>query len=242
MGVHCKSSNDACRAELSRLPLKSKILFSSIKFYDHIISSDNTLVQLVYIATKTRNSWVGKIKRVIQNLGYSFLAEGNIPLKPHLHSIKRRIQDHCLQEQNSNICNNSKLKFFQSVYCMGDRPPYVDLLKNVCDRSALCKIRISAHPLMIERGRHLKILSNERFCPVCKTNQIEDEQHFLLHCDGFASQREAFEHKIHNLLKPKKHSRANEKINFIINNSSALALKLSSSFISNCLIIRKTFI
>ena len=60
LGVHCKSSNDACRAELSRLPLKSKILFSSIKFYDHIISSDNTLVQLVYIATKTRNSWVGK--------------------------------------------------------------------------------------------------------------------------------------------------------------------------------------
>ena len=98
LGVHCKSSNDACRAELSRLPLKSKILFSSIKFYDHIISSDNTLVQLVYIATKTRNSWVGKIKRVIQNLGYSFLAEGNIPLKPHLHSIKRRIQDHCLHD------------------------------------------------------------------------------------------------------------------------------------------------
>jgi hypothetical protein len=40
---------------------------------------------------------------------------------------------------------------------MGQRPPYVDVLNNRCDRAAICKIRISAHPLMIERGRHLNI-------------------------------------------------------------------------------------
>jgi hypothetical protein len=33
---------------------------------------------------------------------------------------------------------------------MGQRPPYVDVLNNRCDRAAICKICISAHPLMIE--------------------------------------------------------------------------------------------
>jgi hypothetical protein len=45
---------------------------------------------------------------------------------------------------------------------MGQRPPYVDVLNNICDRAAICKIRISAHPLMIERGRHLNIPRTEK--------------------------------------------------------------------------------
>jgi hypothetical protein len=43
-GIHCKASNDGCRAELNRTPLKNKILFSIFNFMNHIISSKNTLV------------------------------------------------------------------------------------------------------------------------------------------------------------------------------------------------------
>ena len=32
---------------------------------------------------------------------------------------------------------------------------------------------------MIERGRHLNIPRTERYCLLCKSNQIEDEKHFL---------------------------------------------------------------
>ena len=31
---------------------------------------------------------------------------------------------------NVNICDSQKLKFFQNVYNMGQRPPYVDVLNN----------------------------------------------------------------------------------------------------------------
>ena len=86
--------------------------------------------------------------------------------------------DQCLQTQNANICDSQKLNFFQSFYNMGQRPPYVDVLNNRCDRAAICKIRISALPLMIERGRHLNIPRTERYCLLCKSNQIEDEKHF----------------------------------------------------------------
>ena len=87
-----------------------------------------------------------------------------------------------LKMQTYVILKNST---FSSVYNMGQRPPYVDVLNNRCDRAAICKIRISAHPLMIERRRHLNIPRTERYCLLCKSNQIEDEKHFLLHCKKF---------------------------------------------------------
>ena len=40
LGVHCKTSNDTCRAVLGRLPMKSKILHSCVKFLEHIIHLD----------------------------------------------------------------------------------------------------------------------------------------------------------------------------------------------------------
>jgi hypothetical protein len=56
---------------------------------------------------------------------------------------------------------NKKLILLLAFYNMGQRPPYVDVLNNRCDRAAICKIHISAHPLMIERGRHLNIPRTE---------------------------------------------------------------------------------
>jgi hypothetical protein len=35
---------------------------------------------------------------------------------------------------------------------------------------------------MIERGRHKNIPASERFCTVCKSGKIENEDHFLIHC------------------------------------------------------------
>jgi hypothetical protein len=121
-----------------------------------------------------------------------------------------------LHTQNANICDSQKLNFFQSVYNIGQRPPYVDVLNNICDRVALCKIRISAHPLMIERGRHVNIPRTERYCFVCKSSQIEDEKHFLLHCEQFNTQRNILNDKISNILENASYKNANNKIRFCL--------------------------
>lgn len=239
LGIHCKASNDGCRAELNRTPLKSKILFSIFNFMNHIISSKNTLVYDIYIKSRETNPWVKKVKNLLNGLGHSYIINNINSIKLNLNTIKQRIHDQCLQTQNANICDSQKLNFFQSVYNMGQRPPYVDVLNNRCDRAAICKIRISAHPLMIERGRHLNIPRTERYCLLCKSNQIEDEKHFLLHCKKFNTQRNIFNEKISNILENASYKNANNKISFLFNNKSYSILRLTSSFISNCLNIRK---
>ena len=61
LGVHCKASNVACRAELGRLPLWVKISFSCIKFWEHLLPSENTLVFKFFQATKNFNPWANKL-------------------------------------------------------------------------------------------------------------------------------------------------------------------------------------
>ena len=90
---------------------------------------------------------------------------------------------------------------------------------------------------MIERGRHLT--RTERYCLLCKSNQIEDEKHFLLHRKKFNTQRNIFNEKISNIHENASYKNANNKISFLFNNKSYSILRLTSYFISNCLNIRK---
>ena len=51
---------------------------------------------------------------------------------------------------------------------------------------------MSNHNLMIEKGRHLNIDRNNRYCKFCK-NKIEDEQHFLINCPLYITERKNLE-------------------------------------------------
>ena len=43
LDIHYKSTNAACRTESNILPLKAKIQCSALKFWEHILSSNNAL-------------------------------------------------------------------------------------------------------------------------------------------------------------------------------------------------------
>ena len=82
---------------------------------------------------------------------------------------------------------------------------YLDrVIKYEYDRVNLTRLRISAHRLEIELGRYRQTPQEERFCPWCKivlgTNAIEDESHFLQHCDLNATHRRTVYHKIKSTL------------------------------------------
>jgi hypothetical protein len=59
-------------------------------------------------------------------------------------------------------------------------------------RSILCKIRLSAHNLAIERGRHLGLHTSDRICTICKTGDVEDESNFLFKCEKIFQLQEKF--------------------------------------------------
>ena len=67
---------------------------------------------------------------------------------------------------------------------------YLTSVRNVEKRTAISKIRLSNHNLMIEKGRHLGLDINQRNCPFCTKDLLEDESHLLLTCKTFSHLRE----------------------------------------------------
>ena len=46
---------------------------------------------------------------------------------------------------------------------------------------------LGIHKLLIELGRYNQLRRDRRLCPICKCNEIEDEPHFLFHCEGYSA-------------------------------------------------------
>ena len=117
---------------------------------------------------------------------------------------------------------------------MGHRPSYVDNLIEIKQRAVISKIRTSSHSPMIEKGRHASIPASERLCKVCNSRKIEDEEHFLLHCNNYEPERQLFINKIITSNPGFGKFSPVTKIIFILNNKSPNILRMSSTFIMSC--------
>ena len=87
--------------------------------------------------------------------------------------------------------SEGKLRTFQKFkteYCMEN---YLLDLPNLDHLTAVARLRMSAHRLAIETGRHVKpkICKEERICKNCDLEEVEDESHFLLKCPLYCQQR-----------------------------------------------------
>ena len=51
------------------------------------------------------------------------------------------------------------------------------------------KLRGGTGELRIETGRWCGLRRNEQICKMCNEGEVEDVEHFLLHCNGLAEER-----------------------------------------------------
>ena len=107
-------------------------------------------------------------------------------------------------------------------------------------RRALCQLRISAHPLLIEKGRYTspKTPVEKRICQVCTVNEVEDEQHFVTMCTAYSSQRAKVYNDIDNKCPLFRKLSNNQKFIYMVTAEDDI-LYLSSRFIYDCFQVRK---
>ena len=71
---------------------------------------------------------------------------------------------------------------------------YLEQIKNLKHRRAVAKLQVRSgnHSLRIESGRHCvpKLPESLRICQYCRSNKIENENHFLFHCDRYNTIRQ----------------------------------------------------
>ena len=92
------------------------------------------------------------------------------------------------QTFTTEICNNKKLRTYRLLKTTYNDEIYVKI-RNIRNRMAITKLRISSHKLHIEKGRHNHIPLQQRTCHYCTLNEIEDERHFIVDCSLYEDER-----------------------------------------------------
>ena len=88
-----------------------------------------------------------------------------------------------------NLQNKPKLHLFRQIKSYYAVEKYVFDNINFSLRSCIAQLRFGTLPLTVETGRFTSIKRDDRVCPICDTNDVEDELHFLFTCPKFSDLR-----------------------------------------------------
>ena len=186
LGVQKQTTNIGVLLELGLVPMILLAQKKAVKNWFRIASGENcnALVIESYQGALSENlSWPENVENLISSIG---LRQSFIDMDPDIHSqVYQRLWDIFHQNALTDIKKvDSKLRTYSKFKTEPGFEKYLDDVRYVKERTALTKLRLSNHLLMIEKGRHLNIEKNLRFCPFCP-GIVEDEKHFLTRCPQY---------------------------------------------------------
>ena len=190
--VNNKASNIACRAELGRLPLIIPINQRIMKYIVYLNNKDSdSIVKQSFLMSKnlhsTNNSgFYSNFMNLIEHYHLPNFDPGSLD-NDRIRRYTTNMKDKYISFWRYSLEHSRKLEFYK-VFKEYSTSDYLQHLRNFNERRNLVKFKLSNHKLMIELGRYQSdhIPKENRFCPLCKSNQVENETHFLLDCSKYS--------------------------------------------------------
>ena len=118
-------------------------------------------------------------KRYLGSIGIGAKSDMENIYKTAFEKLKEKFNADSLAEINSE---ESKSRTYTKLKTESGLKSYIEYIGNIMDRTAITKIRLSNHEVMIENGRHQGLQLNQRPCPFCR-KVVENEQHFITSCE-----------------------------------------------------------
>ena len=202
--VRRRSCNAAVRGELGLYPLLCRVIFSVTTNWRRIVSCEsNSLIRRSYLEychalkdhpAHPKSNCTKNIKNMFEyfdhaeiwhNQGYK--RQTGVP-----NSFKSAVLAKYKTSWHTSVQNNASLRSYFSFKKNFALENYL-LFLPIVPRSKFSKLRISAHHLHVETGRHKKPVTpvHLRICSNCDTGAIEDEQHVLIDCPHYSVHRDS---------------------------------------------------
>ena len=212
LGVHNKSSIDAIYSETGRFPLYIDALKQMCKYYNKQKKADpnllinKALTESISLDSQGIKTWFS----TFSHLSHKY----NIPMNEEINvsRLTNLLQTSYIEAWAKRIKLSRKLRTFITFKQQYTLEPYISIIRDVKKRSTISKLRISAHNLQIEKGRHSNIPVDKRICKQCKT-AIEDEAHFLISCPKYQAARQTLFSHVHTICP--NYTSLNDKDKFI---------------------------
>ena len=178
--------------ECNKLPLYITRMFRILNYWLKLIKLDvNDPLRILYdtsimlnqnntFINNTSCCWALNVKQMLYKNGFGYIWENQHMGvdKGFINIFKRRLTDSFWQDNKAEIDGLSRNRLYRHLDI--ENIFYLSVLPNNFIRTALTKLRLGSHHLMIERGRWSNIIFEDRKCLLY--DELEDEFHFVVTC------------------------------------------------------------
>ena len=190
-----RACNIASLAEVGIYPMSIEIMLKMTQYWMKLQTIDsNKLISYAFQEDKMlmqshpKVSWAFSVQHILsKTLNISLTNDTPTPntiasISTHLKEKFQILFLQCTEQFH-------KLKAYSEIKHNIKLSEYLLYVKNSKTRKALTNLRISTHPLEIERGRYTNIPPDKRHCTKCALNLTENERHFLVVCPFYNTLR-----------------------------------------------------
>lgn len=251
--VGCKATNLACLLEMGRYPLIIHSVKQMIKYWFKLKNSkENTLIHEAYklglqMDKEGINNWISGLIKVLHYLELDYFLDSHSTqnessiIKQIINKLEQNFRTHSHQSMhndNKGKGHKNKLRTYRLLKNDFIFEDYLTHVRNPSHRSAMTKLRVSAHTLQVEMGRYKNLELEKRKCTQCDLEEIEDEKHFLLKCKLYKKERDEL---FNNSLEfPANQNYTDEEIMVkILTNKTEQTITKIAKFIHTCFSIRE---
>lgn len=191
-----------CRGELGRYPLKVIIQVKIVKYWIKLLSAeDSTPARRCYLAlyslAESENPvdcWALKVKQMLNSFNVDFLTDAwqNQDVG-RVNTFVRQFRENCIRVETESwlhqVSTFGMLRFYRVFKAELKYEPYLDL--DIKDRQLFTRLRGGLLRIACNEGRWTvpSVPLADRICPLCNSQAIEDEVHFVFQCRATSSFR-----------------------------------------------------
>ncbi len=191
LGVHQKTPLLAIEGDTGLIPCQIRRQKEMMRFWNRVLLMDQSRLTrkiFQYDYNQCKGNWCSQMKSVFTKVN-DIECFNNMRLCDMDTLCNTNMNQYMLQWKTS-LGNKPKLRTyvkFKEEYCAED---YVKYCFSRYKRSLVTQLRCGVLPLHIEVGRFRNKSVEERICQVCDSQLVEDELHFVCHCNQYITYRE----------------------------------------------------
>ena len=189
--------------ELGIYPVGLEIRRRMVGFWSRLLAGKSTKIArhfcllqcaLLEEGPSNRLKWAKMIKEILQTCGFNDIWLGKVWSTTTWLKIqlKMRLYDQFKQNWLTSNQDSTKCDFYKIFKTSLELEPYLQLNLSNFAKNQLMKFPLSNQSLLIEAGRWAAVERNKRICPLCVSNTLGDETHYLFSCSFFIDEREKY--------------------------------------------------
>ena len=170
------------------------------------------------MAKSENHEFCQNIKSLLNNNGFGYIWNNPSTTHKNFHqTFVVRLQNNFDQFWNEKCKSSNVTKLLHLLKEGYSRSNYLMKVNDLSIRRVFTQLRTGSHGLNECTGRYQKIDRESRRCLLCNSSEIEDVQHFILHCSHFADIRKQLYIKLKTLSPAFEKMSSINKLKYILN-------------------------